>query len=150
MNKNILLKYIFILAILYILFVIFLEFIYNSLYIKNIDNELSQKIETAYELNLAENEKIKHFKFNALFMDCYFVIKIEGVENIEEFLNRNTVIQTSKKDSIIHIYPRIKHIPIGNQITCFYRGENIYISVYNFTGAIGPNVSELFWAYYKQ
>lgn len=150
MKKNDIFKLLVFIGVLYAIFVICIESIYNSVTIKNINDNLQERIKTTYQLNLKENEHIEYFRFNALFMNYYFVIKINDVEDINEFLSRQNVIQECRKDSYFHIYPRIRHIPIGNTLSCFYRGNNVYISIYDCTGYIGPDVKKLFFEYYEE
>ncbi len=130
--------------------------------IEPVSEEFSNELVEACHIVMPENTVITSVSFQSLGDLRYFLIKVEGVDDPNEFveLNKNTYIrefeEMGEKINVIngayrlsdkfYLYPNIKYGPKFKGITVLYDDDNIYLSVES-SHIYGRKISDVFYKY---
>lgn len=132
--------------------------------IKPVSEEFSNELIDACHVIMPENSVITEVSFQSLTggMVQYYLIKVEGVDDPNEFVkvNENNYIkefeEMGEKVNIIdgayklsdefRLYPNTKYGPKFKGITVLYDDDNIYLSVES-SHIYGRKISDVFYKY---
>lgn len=136
--------------------IIFLIFVFPMLWLVGIwggipvlsdfNSEQLNLIKSVYNINMPEEAKIVCIKKVSILNEHSFVLIIDNVVNTDKFIEDNNRITYVKYIGNFDIrFPNGLHASHGPDVSCYYFGDRVYLSVSDNSLYYGDKIKDLFY-----